>query len=493
MASAATTRSHGSTGPSDGVPEREGLWALKDVTFSGASGEVIAVVGANGAGKTTLCRVLAGLIRPDAGRITVQGRLSALLSLGTGFDRNLSGRENVYLNGLMLGLSRRDIRTLLPEITEFSGLGAYLDQPLKIYSSGMQARLGFSIGAMVEPDVLILDEALNTGDLEFSTRAATRLHQLMARAKLVIIVTHELAFAEEHCSQGLWLHQGTLRAAGPAQEVLADYRSFMHPSPPAPVLQIPVAPRPTNRPAVVLDRVSVRYRLRSVMPGPRRPSKAVDALTDVSLTVHEGEVVGVIGQNGAGKSTLCRVLRGVLRPDEGRVMVRGERSALTSLTAGLNPQLSGRDNVYLYGLMLGMPLRRLRDVYKEVVAFSELDRFMEEPLKHYSAGMKSRLGFSTAAMVDPDILIVDEVLSAGDVGFQEKAAAKMRELIGRARAVIVVTHDLSFVEVVCTRAVWLRAGRVEFDGTPDAAVLSYQRATAGAAVTGRAAFECVST
>jgi teichoic acid transport system ATP-binding protein len=147
-----------------------------------------------------------------------------------------------------------------------------------------------------------------------------------------------------------------------------------------------------------------------------------------------------------------------------------------SITAGLNPLLSGRDNVYLYGLMLGMSARRLRDVYRDVVSFSGLDRFMDEPLTHYSAGMKARLGFSTAAMVDPDILIVDEVLSAGDTAFREKAAAKMRELIGRARAVIVVTHDLRFVESVCTRAVWLEKGRLEFDGPPDAAVRRYRRA-----------------
>jgi len=449
------------------------LWALRDVTFVGMSGDIIGIVGANGAGKTTLCRALARLIQPDAGRLTVRGTTSALLSLGTGFNRELTGRENILLNGLMLGLSRREITSLLPRIAEFADIGTYLDQPLKLYSTGMKARLGFSIGAMIEPDLLILDETLSTGDLDFSARAAVWLKALIDKARLVIVVTHRLAFVEAHCSRVLWLDRGTVHAIGPPREVVPEYRRFMR-TRQAPLPSFERAPAPSGRVMIGARNVTVRFRVRA---GGRRHWHTVRALDDLTLTLEEGEILGVIGPNGAGKSTLCRVLRGVIKPDEGCVDVNGRLVALLALTTGFNLQLPGRENIFLNGLMLGMSRRYLRTVYADVVRFSGLARVIDEPVKHYSTGMRSRLGFSTAAMLEPDILIIDETLSAGDATFREKAALKIRELMARARAVIVVTHDLSFVEAVCTRALCLHRGRIMFDGSPSDAIANYRRAS----------------
>src|SRR5581483_10444030 len=170
------------------------LWALRHVDLTAQTGEVLGVIGANGAGKTTLCRVLAGLLRPDEGTIAIHGSVSALLSLGAGFNPQLSGKENIFLNGLMLGLSKREITDRLPDIIAFSGLERFIDQPLHQYSTGMRARLGFSIAAMMEPEILIVDETLSVGDLAFSEKAGEKIRELTEKAKLIIVVTHQLTF-----------------------------------------------------------------------------------------------------------------------------------------------------------------------------------------------------------------------------------------------------------------------------------------------------------
>ncbi|HBC93041.1 MAG TPA: teichoic acid ABC transporter ATP-binding protein, partial [Pelotomaculum sp.] len=194
-----------------------------------------------------------------------------------------------------------------------------------------------------------------------------------------------------------------------------------------------------------------------------------------NFTVHEGDIVGIIGPNGAGKSTLCRVLSGILKADKGEVFVEGEVTALLSFGTGFNMQLTGRDNVYLNGMMLGIPKKKLLGLYEDIMEFSGLGKFMDQPVKNYSNGMKSRLGFSVAAMIKPDLFIIDEALSVGDASFFEKASAKIQELIGKAKAVIVVTHNMSFVEKVCTRALWLGDGIIKFDGDPKEAVIQYRQ------------------
>jgi teichoic acid transport system ATP-binding protein len=453
-----------------GRSRKRDFWALKAVHFVGYAGDVLAVIGANGAGKTTLCRVLSGLLRPDVGEIKIDGEVSALLSLGTGFNLQLSGRENVFLNGMMLGFAKKDIKDLLPSIVEFSGLQHFIDQPLKNYSSGMKARLGFSIAAMLEPEILIIDEALSVGDLDFHVRAGEKMQELVGKAKVVMIVTHQMDFVEEYCTRALWLDRGTARADGLPREVVPLYKASMLGAAKA---RRTISLRETRTQSrtsqvIVTQNLGVRFSLRD---GGEKPFWA---LKDISFSMTEGEIVGVIGPNGAGKTTLCRVLSGVLRADRGQVSVVGEITALLTLGMGFNDQLSGRDNIYLNGMMLGIPKKRLSDLYTDIVTFADLGKFIDEPVKQYSRGMRARLAFSVAAMIKPDIFIIDEVLSAGDMTFYEKASAKIQELIVQAKAVMVVTHNMDFVEKVCTRAILLDKGIIQFDGEPKEVVARYR-------------------
>jgi teichoic acid transport system ATP-binding protein len=474
---------------------RAPFWALRDVTFSAGAGQILGLIGRNGAGKTTLCRALAGLIKPDAGTIAVRGEVSSLLSLGTGFDLDLSGRENILLNGMMLGLSRRAVEALVPQIVAFSGVGRFIDQPLKSYSAGMKSRLGFGIGAELEPDILVLDETLSVGDIDFTARAGERLQALMRRARLVILVSHQLDFVTKYCTHALWLDAGGVRARGTAEEIVRQYHDA---TPKIARSRVTSGLSRSERPptggrAITVNDVSVTFDLarrqsaqgRGAEAGPRGPLQ-LRALEAVSFSVDEGEVVGVIGPNGAGKTTLCRVLAGVLKPDGGAVHIARSVTALLTLGAGLNHQLSGADNIYLIGMILGMPRRRVRQLFGEIVAFSELGSFIDEPVKHYSSGMRARLAFSTVTTIKPDILLIDEALSVGDAAFSRKAAARIRDLIDDAVAVVVVTHNLTFVENVCTRAIWLQEGRVVFDGAPDEAVQRYRLAGGGTGKRSRA-------
>ena len=468
--------------------KREEFWALKGVNFAGYAGDILGIIGFNGTGKTTLCRVISGLLRPDMGEIQVDGKISALLSLGTGFNYTLSGRENVLLNGLMLGFSKRYIKDLMPEIVAFSGLEDFIDEPLKSYSSGMKSRLGFSIAAMIEPEVLILDEALNAGDLEFSEKAGRKLQQIISQSKIVIVVTHQMGFVEKYCTRGLWIDEGQVRASGYPHEVVKLYKEAakQRRKKVKPINLQKTEPKTGTPDVVTVRNLGLKYFLSAKKGSDMgrggeqrrvwgRRKKAFWPLKNVNFAVDEGEVVGIIGRNGAGKTTLCRVLSEILKPDRGEVFVDGKITALLTFGAGFNIQLTGKDNVYLNGLMLGIPKKELEDVYFDIVQFSGLGKFMEQTVKNYSSGMRSRLGFSIAAMIRPDVFIIDEVLNAGDISFYEKASSKIQELMANAKAVIVVTHNMAFIETICTRALWLDNGIVKFDGSPKEAVEMYSQ------------------
>lgn len=450
----------------------EPFWALRDVSLTGRAGDIIGIIGPNGAGKTTLCKVISGLLRPDSGSLRVDGEVMALLSLGAGFNPELSGRENIHLNGMMLGLTRKELLDLEPEIISFAGLGNFIDQPLKTYSTGMKARLGFSVAISMEPEVLIIDEALGVGDAEFGQKAAGKMRQLVNKAKLVIVVTHQLDFVEQYCTQALWIDKGRIRAMGQPETVISEYRATVPSTPkkvhPTVTLKATEA-HSTGTEVVVAKNLSLSFALRR--PGGRR--ETFWALRNVSFTVYQGDILGIIGRNGSGKTTLCRVLSHILKPDEGCVTVRGETTALLTIGTGFNDQLSGEDNIFLNGMMLGIPKSKLSHLYRDIVDFSGLNDSIRKPVKQYSRGMRSRLGFSIAANLEPDVFIVDEALTVGDLTFYEKASAKMQELMTKAKAVIVVTHDLSFVDKVCTRAIWLDGGTIIFDGKPKEAITAY--------------------
>src|SRR5690606_18088365 len=239
------------------------FWALRNLSMTASAGEVIGIVGPNGAGKTTFCRVLAGLLHPDEGTLQLHGEISALLALGTGFKPELSGRENAVLNGLMLGLSKKEITRLLPEIIDFSGLGLFIDQPLKFYSQGMKSRLGFSIASALRPSILVIDEALASGDLEFSEKAGRRLRELVERARLAIVVTHQLGFVEKYCNRCIWLDRGKLRATGEPEEVVREYRASLPVRSPVRVAEL-VPTESVAQPVSVIEarNLGIRFRLR---------------------------------------------------------------------------------------------------------------------------------------------------------------------------------------------------------------------------------------
>jgi ABC-type polysaccharide/polyol phosphate transport system ATPase subunit len=197
------------------------------------------------------------------------------------------------------------------------------------------------------------------------------------------------------------------------------------------------------------------------------------ALRDVTFGVNEGESLGIIGQNGSGKSTILKLVSRILEPSKGHVSVTGRVLALLELGAGFHPELTGRENVYLNGSILGIPHRQMKEKYQEIVAFSELERFIDTPIKHYSSGMYVRLGFAVAVTLEPDILIVDEVLAVGDEAFRDKCVSKIREFHARGGTILFVSHVTRAIEQVCERVILLDDGEIVDEGDPSEIVERY--------------------
>jgi teichoic acid transport system ATP-binding protein len=456
--------------------------ALEDISFRVNAGEIVGLIGANGAGKTTLCRVVAGLLSPDKGKARVKGQVSALLSLGTGFDLQLTGRENIYLNAMMLGCPKKTVDEIIDEIIDFSGLDWFIDQPIKTYSAGMRGRLGFSIAAMIRPEILILDEALSAGDIEFAEKAGQKLRQIISEARLVLVVSHNLDFIKRFCNRAVWLDQGRVAKDGSPKDVAGAYLLTCGPASQkkrVPDLKLSNIKIGTHKVIRVCD-LGVVYKLpvtKTQLPsGKQRQEKKYWALKGLDFSVRHGEIVGIIGPNGAGKTTLCRVLAGILKPDTGKVLVEGSIMSLLSFGTGFDIQLTGRDNVFLNGMMIGSSRSWMNYRYDDIAEFAGIGKFMDKPVKQYSNGMRARLGFAIAAAMDPDIFVIDEALNAGDAAFFEKASARIQEMMTRARATIVVTHNMAFVKTICTRVLWVEKGRIVKSGDPEQVVAGYQQA-----------------
>ena len=240
--------------------------------------------------------------------------------------------------------------------------------------------------------------------------------------------------------------------------------------------------------AVELQSVTKRYRryagrrqfatlksalIKGSLAGDLSPAESFTAVNDVTLTVPSGSAYGVIGRNGSGKSTLLKLIAGITKPTDGTVRVNGRISALIELGAGFHPEISGRENVYINGVMLGLTKREIAERFDEIVAFAELEEFIDAPVKNYSSGMYMRLGFAVAVHVDPDILIVDEVLAVGDEGFSLKCLDKFAEFKRQGKTILLVTHGLATVQKFCDEAVWLDQGSVQGRGDPRRVVHAY--------------------
>ncbi|MEA2600400.1 MAG: lipopolysaccharide transport system ATP-binding protein [Acidobacteriota bacterium] len=260
-------------------------------------------------------------------------------------------------------------------------------------------------------------------------------------------------------------------------------------APPLPVL----APAEPATPAITVEGVTKLYR--RTMPGDRlrtlksalvgrsltrglRPEEAIAALEGVDFTVGRGEAFGLIGGNGSGKSTLLKLVAGMLKPTTGRIIVGGRVAALIELGAGFHPEISGRENVFINGAVLGLSRRQIESRYADIVEFSGLGDFMEEPVKNYSSGMYVRLGFAVAIHTDPDVLLVDEVLAVGDEAFAHRCLRRIEEFLASGRTLLLVSHSLDLVEGVCDRVLWLEDGHQRLVGEPRRVIDAYRQEVA---------------
>lgn len=201
------------------------FWALHDVSFEVPEGSTFGLIGSNGSGKSTLLKVLSKIYYPDEGRITTNGKVAALLEVGSGFHPELTGRENIYLNGSILGMSKKYIDAKYESIVDFSGVEEFIDQPVKNYSSGMYVRLGFSVAIHVDPEILIVDEVLAVGDAEFQAKCRQKFIDFKAEGRTVILVSHSMDTVKDMCDHAAWLNKGRLEAAGEAQVAIAAYEA----------------------------------------------------------------------------------------------------------------------------------------------------------------------------------------------------------------------------------------------------------------------------
>jgi lipopolysaccharide transport system ATP-binding protein len=207
--------------------KREYIEALRGINLRIKRGTILGIIGRNGSGKTTLLKLVAGILKPDSGKISVNGRISAIIELGAGFHPEFTGRENIFINGIILGLTKKQIREKFDEIVQFAELEEFIDAPLRTYSSGMCARLGFSIAVNVDPDVLLIDEVLAVGDAAFAKKCLERMEDFKRRQKTILLVTHNLSLAESWCNQILWLDKGIQSAYGKPEECIKLYKQSL--------------------------------------------------------------------------------------------------------------------------------------------------------------------------------------------------------------------------------------------------------------------------
>lgn len=207
------------------ISVHEDFWAVSDVSFEIFEGETFGIIGDNGSGKSTLLKCLAKILFPNSGSITMNGRVAALLEVGSGFHPELSGRENIYLNGSILGMSKKELDSKFDEIVAFSGVGEFIDQPVKNYSSGMYVRLGFAVAINVDPEILLVDEVLAVGDEAFQAKCFKKFEEFKESNKTVVIVSHALSTMAEMCDRLAWMDHGVLKAIGTPDEVIAKYRN----------------------------------------------------------------------------------------------------------------------------------------------------------------------------------------------------------------------------------------------------------------------------
>ncbi len=607
---------------SDPLAGIETFCALDDLSFEVGPGERLGIIGPNGAGKSTVLKMLAGVVVPTTGSVGYGGRLGQMIELGLGFHPELTGRENIALSAALFGLSRAEASEHTEQIARFAGVEAALDTPLKRYSTGMSARLGFAIATQIHADVLAIDEVLSVGDREFQERCVARIDALVRSGVTLVLVSHEMGLVEMLCDRVLHLRDGRVVEDGPAAEVIERYlvsgssrsdpvgespvrlhgfslvedhidpwgvvhvdldlevlrpvprmealfemalptftpdrpfarclctlpgaacevgrhalRGVSSPMPmdgghvrvtvrlvdPAHRLGLAEADaafrvrgsrsgsakpylaadhswtlEPADRAQVLidrqraaadrvehvveLDRATKRYRrgrrrtdLRQLLPGAlgQDAGGEVAALDSVSVALEPGEAVGVIGPNGAGKTTLLRAVAGVTGLTSGSVVARGRIVSILELGVGMYPDYTGLENIEMSAMLLGLRRSDVERRVDDILAFAGIGEAKDRPVKHYSSGMRARLGLAIALHVDADLVLIDELLGVGDHEFRVQAMARIRELQFIGSTVLFVSHNLHLVSELCERAIRLEKGRLVADGPTGSVVDSY--------------------
>jgi ABC-type polysaccharide/polyol phosphate transport system ATPase subunit len=309
------------------APEASVL-AVRDLSFAVDRGEAFGIIGRNGSGKSTILKLISGILKPTSGTVAVNGRIAALIELGAGFHPEITGRENIYINGIMLGLTRRDIDQRFDKIVEFSGIREFLDQPVKTYSSGMYVRLGFAVAVHVDPDILIIDEVLSVGDEEFSAKCVAKIQEMKYRGVTLVFVTHQLDQVRTLCDRALWLDHGQLEAIGDPMRVVDAYLQEV-----AGIAMPPPAPAEETAPETPAGEE-------------KKPSEADEerwgsgeiVIKRVSLTDHDGnELVAV----GAGTPVIVDLDVEVRVPQDDFVFGLGVYHADGTLVYGTNTDVEG--------------------------------------------------------------------------------------------------------------------------------------------------------
>lgn len=309
------------------MPEQS-VPALKDVSFSVDRGEAFGVIGRNGSGKSTLLKLVSGILKPSSGKIAVNGRIAALIELGAGFHPEITGRENIYINGIMLGLTRRDIDQRFDRIVEFAGVGEFLDQPVKTYSSGMYVRLGFAVAVHVDPDILLIDEVLAVGDEEFSARCIAKIQEMKFRGVTLMFVTHQLDQVRNLCDRAVWLDRGMVEAIGDPMRVVDSYLQEVSGTPASP---------PAEQAQPALSRAEGAPEKKDANEEERWGSGEI-LLKHVALTDHHGRELVAIG---AGTPVTIDIDVEVRAPQEDFVFGLGIYHADGSCVYGTNTDVEG--------------------------------------------------------------------------------------------------------------------------------------------------------
>lgn len=309
------------------------FWALRDVSLDIPAGSMFALVGHNGSGKSTLLRCIAGIYRPSSGSVQVDGRISTLLELGAGFHPDLTGRENVYMNATILGMSRRQIDAVFDDIVEFAGISDFIDSPVKIYSSGMYIRLGFSVAVHVDPEILIVDEVIAVGDAEFQRKCFDHLYGLRKKGVTIVVVTHGLDTVETMCDGAAWLDHGELQLVGTGPEVAAAYMARVNAE--------------ERRERDEIAEAAAKEALEGVADGPAARRVEDVTITGVDFVGADGSVSGV---GVHGEPLTIRIHYEATRPVESPVFGIALHSTSNVHITGTNTRIGGVETPVLSGV-----------------------------------------------------------------------------------------------------------------------------------------------